>query len=81
MIHPVRIAPAGPDAALEAIIARHGARVVLIAALRAALRRPQTRPPPPNADDLSAHLRRDVGLPPEAAHSRHAALPPLPLRI
>lgn len=58
-----------PDTTLEAVIARHGIRAVLFAALRAALRRERRRPPHPG-EILPDHLRRDVGLPPRAPPPR-----------
>lgn len=60
---------------VEALIARHGARAVLLAALRALVKPQQWRPPPTEAADLTAHLRRDVGLPP--APPGRPVLPPL----
>ncbi|SFD70655.1 hypothetical protein [Roseivivax sediminis] len=83
----IRLVDTGPvrpephEAIIEAAIARHGATAVLIAALRALMRVPRLRPPPAAADDLPAHLRRDIGLPPKAAHARLEALPPLPPRF
>ena len=53
---------ASPRAALAALVAEHGGLRVMLAAAAAALA-PQPRPP--DADALSPHLRRDLGLPPE----------------
>ncbi|SLN17994.1 hypothetical protein ROJ8625_00604 [Roseivivax jejudonensis] len=66
------------ETSIDATIARHGALRVLMAALGALLR-PAAPHPPPEAgvDGLTPHLRRDIGLPPEAAHARLEALPPL----
>ncbi len=69
-------ADTAPDG-IEALVARHGALPVLVAVLRALLRRPQLRPPPADPAALTPHLRRDIGLPPESAHARLDALPPL----
>ncbi|WP_179379239.1 hypothetical protein [Jannaschia marina] len=46
---------------IDDIIARHGPRRVLLAALRALLR-PRARPP--DVRYLSNHVRRDIGLDP-----------------
>ena len=54
--------PGRLGARIDDIIEEFGARRVLVAALRAYLRRRRRRPLP--ADDLSDFLRRDVGLPP-----------------
>ena len=62
---------------IDGIIARHGAFPVLVAALKALIRQRKKRPPPVDAATLPDHLKRDVGLPPEAAFARQDALPPL----
>lgn len=54
--------------AIHRLIARHGATAVLWAAIRAALLPRRRRPRPPDLRHLSPHLRRDLGLPPHAAH-------------
>lgn len=53
-----------PQPPLERLIARHGALPVIFALIRAmvAPQRPKARAT--NVADISAHLRRDVGLPP-----------------
>ncbi len=51
--------------AVRLIVAEHGFRPVLLAVLGAGLGR-RSAPAPRPAAALSAHLRRDVGLPPEA---------------
>ncbi|MBZ4022920.1 hypothetical protein CKO11_10660 [Rhodobacter sp. TJ_12] len=57
---------------LETLIALHGARRVMLAAL-AALVRPRMRPPlAEQFAELDDHMRRDIGLPPRG-HS-----PPMP---
>ncbi|GIT90022.1 hypothetical protein JANAI62_04950 [Jannaschia pagri] len=52
---------------LDAAIALHGPRYVLMAAMRAMLR-PRARPPdttpPVKVDHISDHIRRDIGLMP-----------------
>ncbi len=58
-LSPLRSSRALIDAAIEV----HGPARVLLAAI-VALLRPKARPP--DAGDLPAHLRRDIGLPPEA---------------
>lgn len=59
----IRLAPRDPHGLIDAAIDAHGAgRVLLRAAL--ALVAPRRRPPTPS--HLSPHLRRDIGLPPEA---------------
>ncbi len=65
-----------PLASIEALILRHGAAVVGLAYLRAALAR---RNHPPNASDiwLSDHLRRDIGLGPTSASMRDKGQPSL----
>lgn len=45
------------DPILQGLIAEYGALAMLAAILRAALAKP-----PPDAADLSDHLRRDIGL-------------------
>ena len=62
-----RIAGPLPGLTIERLIEEHGARRVLWAVLRAALRPP---PPPRDAAALSDHLRRDIGLPPAAPPAR-----------
>ncbi|MEO5621235.1 MAG: hypothetical protein ACOH2M_04160 [Cypionkella sp.] len=47
------------DPILQGLIAEYGALAMLAAILRAALAKP-----PPDAADLSDHLRRDIGLRP-----------------
>jgi len=51
----------------------------LASAALGALLRPAAPHPPPEVgvDGLTPHLRRNIGLPPEAAHARLEALPPL----
>lgn len=48
---------------IERLVADFGRRDVLVAALRAVFRRDRMRM---EARDLTAHLRRDIGLPPVA---------------
>lgn len=50
-----------PTAEIERLIAEHGARAILFAVLRRALRRAPG--PAVGTDRLSDHLRRDIGLP------------------
>ncbi len=52
---------------LQDVIRRFGAWRVLLAALSALVWRQSAsqRPPPGDIEGLSAHLRRDLGLPPE----------------
>ena len=53
-----------PSVLIDAAIAEHGARRVIIHALRVMFRARQK--PQPRAEGLPNHLRRDIGLPPEA---------------
>ncbi|ETX15082.1 hypothetical protein OCH239_19290 [Roseivivax halodurans JCM 10272] len=62
---------------IDGIIARHGAFPVLFAALKALFKLRKRRQRPADAATLPDHLKRDIGLPPEAAHARRDALPPL----
>ncbi len=55
------IAGAGPRSRIDAVILEHGAWRVLGAAALALVRRRRPR----EATALTAHLRRDIGLPPE----------------
>ncbi|MCT2538334.1 hypothetical protein OE699_05490 [Sedimentimonas flavescens] len=55
-----------PASSIEAAIAIHGARRVLIAALLATLRPRAARPLAANFVDLDDHMRRDIGLPPKS---------------
>lgn len=52
---------------IEAAIAAHGAWRVLIAAFVALMTRGRRARANPDADELDAYLRRDIGLPPKAA--------------
>lgn len=56
--------PQVPEQTISQTIAQYGAWTVLGAALLAVLNPQQLRPPPTTADNLDAHLRKDVGLPP-----------------
>ncbi len=71
--HPV--AP-HPSTDIASTIAQHGAPRVLAAALAALFRTPRMRPPPPLAEDLTNHLRWDVGLPPRTQVDRRLAVQP-----
>ncbi|WP_282602007.1 hypothetical protein [Paracoccus sp. PARArs4] len=54
--------------AMHRLILRHGASAVAWAMLRALLMPRKRRPRPPDPYHLSPHMRRDIGLPPEAPH-------------
>ncbi|AWD20687.1 hypothetical protein [Fuscovulum blasticum] len=58
---------------IDAAIALHGARKVLVAALLALLRGRMRKARPPDARGLNNHLRADIGLPPlpPAPHNLH----------
>ncbi|MEO6300197.1 MAG: hypothetical protein ABIV25_05575 [Paracoccaceae bacterium] len=58
-----------PLVSIQALISRHGAIVIGLAYLRAAL---AIRKHPPNADEIwiSDHLRRDIGLQPKSGPMR-----------
>lgn len=51
--------------AIEAAIALHGAWAVLFAAISALLRGRMRKTRPPDAGVLCAHMRADIGLPPQ----------------
>lgn len=55
-----------PRPGIETLIDRFGAMPVLWATIRALLLPRRRRPRPPDPYLLSPHLRRDIGLPPEA---------------
>ncbi|MDF2142437.1 hypothetical protein [Paenirhodobacter sp. CAU 1674] len=61
-----------PLPSIETMIALHGARRVLWAALAALLRGQGARPLAARLTELDDHMRRDIGLPPKGAS------PPLP---
>lgn len=50
---------------IETLLAHHGTLPVLWALARALLNPRRRRPRPPDPYELSPHLRRDIGLPPE----------------
>ena len=60
-----------PFATIEQLIARHGGWRILREVLAALLRCDRKSAPGVSEADLSAHLRRDVGLPPVPASPRH----------
>ena len=60
-----RHSPAAKTLIEDAIRENGAARVLIIAALAVLRGRNQRRARPPDAADLTTHLRRDVGLPPE----------------
>lgn len=65
----------GPDRLtilLETAIAEYGTWRVLGSAARAALSR--RKRPPPDVEALSAHLRRDIGLPPPSPRPKSRGL-------
>ena len=68
----LRLGGPPPDLIRDAIDAHGAARVLLRAA--AALLRPRARPPDrrrgPQVAPMNAHIRRDIGLPPD--HAPHA---------
>lgn len=64
-LHPTR---ARLRPAVHRLIARHGVAAVLWATIRAALLPRRRRPRPPDPYHLSAHMRRDIGLPPPGPH-------------
>ena len=68
----IRHAPGDPHGLIDAAIDAHGAARVLA---RAALRLLAPRPRPPDAAALSAHLRRDIGLPPEIVSPHRGRFP------
>ena len=71
MTHIVRLRPvASPEHRIAAIIEDYGAWRVLAASFRALVRR-SSRPRNTRSADLSAHVRRDIGLAPEAAVRRY----------
>jgi uncharacterized protein YjiS (DUF1127 family) len=53
---------------LARLVERHGARRVLVALMKALIARRRTRRA---TAQLSDHLRRDIGLPPQAPAPRH----------
>ena len=67
MTHDDTTLPLLPD--LGRLIDRHGARAVALAFLRAAVTR-RARPATIEPDRLGAHLRRDLGMPPDDRPSR-----------
>jgi hypothetical protein len=55
---------------VERLIERHGPRRLLMAVLGRLVRR-RTERPARFPGHLSDHMRRDIGMPPEAYHRRH----------
>lgn len=53
---------------MKVMLAQYGVMPVLWALARALLAPRRRRPRPPDLHELSPHLRRDIGLPPEAPH-------------
>lgn len=59
-----------PSVVLSRLVDEHGVLNILGALLKALLRRDR-RAGPPFVEDLSGHLRRDIGLLPRAESARH----------
>ena len=59
-----------PSIAIESLIARHGPWRIL-AAVMAALIRHRRKSPDLWGNQVSAHMRKDMGLPPEPKSPRH----------
>lgn len=53
-----------PVPSIDAVLAAHGAGKVLAAAVAALLRGRFRKTRPPDGGRISAHMRRDIGLPP-----------------
>lgn len=60
---PMRAVSARPT--MDRLIDRYGAMPVIWALIRSLLMPRRRQPRPPDIDYLSAHMRRDLGLPPQ----------------